>query len=284
MIRPQFNNRLTSICRVTALAAVALTMSTHTPAHADAVMGTYAQPNFLVADGNTVYTAWVYADNSGLNGQLTWGAQYDFFLPPYATLIPGGLGTAFGKPDPARDFFDGNPMIFETLSPPGIPSGRLVNQSDQVSNNAGDLQFYRFTINTNAPIGLGNFDLGPNSALTDPASVPQPFTKQNIPFTITALPGDLTLDSFVGIDDLNTILGNWNANASFPNYPTGDVTGDRFVGIDDLNWVLSNWNNGTPPPPVSTVPEPTTATLLAFACTAALRRNHRHNTRSDIPH
>jgi len=266
----------TPSCLYTLIPALAVTVSA-IPAAAQpgAIIGTYAQPNVLVADGATVYTAWVFADNTGLNGDLTWGAQHDFFLPSYATLIPGGLGTAFGKPDPARDFFSGDPMIFEIFSPPGIATGRLVNQADQVSNQVGDLQFFRFTINANAPLGQGNFDLGPNTALTDPASTPQRFTKQNIPFTVTSIAGDLSLDGFVGIDDLNTILGNWNATAAFPNFPTGDVTGDRFVGIADLNRVLGNWNTGTPPPPSTPVPEPATATLLTLVCLTTLLRDRQ---------
>ncbi len=265
-------DRASWLCAMGSALAVTIA-ATPVPILANAVIGTYAQPNVLVADGNTVYTAWVFADNTGLNGDLTWGTQHDFFLPPYATLIPGGLGTAFGKPDPGRDFFSGNPMVFEFFSPPGTVTGRLVNQADQVSNHAGDLQFFRFTINTNAPIGQGNFDLGPSTALTDTASIPQPFTKQNVPFTITSLAGDLNTDGFVGIDDLNTVLGNWNATAAFPNFPPGDVNGDRFVGIDDLNWVLGNWNAGSPPPPIINVPEPATTTLFITACITTLRRS-----------
>jgi len=243
-----------------------------TPAHANAVMGTYAQSNFMVADGTTVYTAWVYADNTGLNGDLTWGTQHDFFLPPYATLIPGGLGVAYDIPDPSRDFFEGNPMVFQTISAPGAVSGRLVNPFNQASNKFGDLQFYKFTINTNAPLGMGNFDLGPNTALTDPTSSPQPFTKQNIPFTITALAGDMNNDGFVGIDDLNNVLSNWNASAPAPNSPPGDVNGDGFVGIDDLNWVLSNWNNGTPPAEDAAIPEPAMLALLSLGALATFGR------------
>ncbi len=272
MRRFHFNDCYAILFYTPATAAIAVICAVATQANADAIIGTYAQPNVLVADGTTVYTAWVFADNTGLNGELTWGAQHDFFLPPYATLIPGGFGTAFGKPDPARDFFEGSPMIFETFSPPNTVTGRLVNQADQVSNKAGDLQFYRFTINTDAPLGQGNFDLGPNTALSDPASAPQPFTKQNIPFTVTAFQGDLNLDGFVGIEDLNTVLGNWNASASFPNSPTGDVSGDRFVGIEDLNWILGNWNAGTSPTPAPLAPEPATAALFAIACMATLRR------------
>jgi hypothetical protein len=264
----------TPLCAMIPAAAVTIGANALT-VHANAVMGTYAEPNVLVADGTTVYTAWVFADNTGLNGEPTWGAQHDFFLPPYATLIPGGLGVAYGKPDPARDFFEGKPMIFEVISAPNIVTGRLVNQADQVSNKVGDLQFFRFTINANAPIGSGNFDLGSGATLTDSAAVPQPFTKQNIPFTVTGLTGDLNLDGFVGIEDLNTILGNFNAGAAFPDYPTGDVTGDRFVGIEDLNWVLGNFNAGTPPAPgfATTVPEPSAACVVSVGSLALLRRD-----------
>ena len=80
------------------------------------------------------------------------------------------------------------------------------------------------------------------------------------------------LDGFVGIEDLNTVLSNWNASTTFPDFPTGDATGDRFVGIEDLNWVLGNWNAGTPPASSTAVPEPASAILLAAVCIASLRR------------
>jgi len=58
--------------------------------------------------------------------------------------------------------------------------------------------------------------------------------------------GDLDNDGFVGIADLNIVLGNWNQNIP-PGDPLADPSGDGFVGIDDLNTVLGNWNAGTPP-------------------------------------
>ncbi|MEZ6193125.1 MAG: hypothetical protein R3C45_17775, partial [Phycisphaerales bacterium] len=54
--------------------------------------------------------------------------------------------------------------------------------------------------------------------------------------------GDLDSDGFVGISDLNIILGNWNDNVP-PGNPAADPSGDGFVGINDLNIILGNWNN-----------------------------------------
>lgn len=75
-----------------------------------------------------------------------------------------------------------------------------------------------------------------------------------------ALAGDLNLDGFVGIEDLNIVLGEWNASP--PTNLAADPTEDGFVGIEDLNIVLGNWNAGTPPSAGAVVPEPTTAATL----------------------
>ena len=76
------------------------------------------------------------------------------------------------------------------------------------------------------------------------------------------LPGDLDADGFVGISDLNIVLGNWNQDVP-PGDPLADPSGDHFVGIEDLNTVLGNWNAGTPPGEVSgAVPEPGALALL----------------------
>ena len=52
--------------------------------------------------------------------------------------------------------------------------------------------------------------------------------------------GDLNMDGFVGISDLNLVLGNWNSHN--PADSRADASGDGFVGIEDLNLVLGNWN------------------------------------------
>jgi len=86
-----------------------------------------------------------------------------------------------------------------------------------------------------------------------------------------SLTGDLDGNGFVGIDDLNIVLANWNQNVP-PANPLADPSGDGFVGIDDLNEVLGNWNAGTPPPGGATVPEPATLALVGLGGFAVLRR------------
>ena len=85
------------------------------------------------------------------------------------------------------------------------------------------------------------------------------------------LEGDLNGDGFVGVDDLNIVLVNWNQNVTPGDKSQGDPTGEGFVGVDDLNIVLVNWNNGTPPAGAA-VPEPASLALLGLGGLAVLKR------------
>lgn len=97
------------------------------------------------------------------------------------------------------------------------------------------------------------------------------------------LTGDLDGDGFVGITDLNIVLGNWNQNVTAGDPLVGDPTGDGFVGIEDLNEVLGNWNAGTPPgvDSVNIVPEPGTAALIGTGV-LCLCRNRWRDMRSVV--
>lgn len=88
------------------------------------------------------------------------------------------------------------------------------------------------------------------------------------------LDGDLNSDGFVGVEDLNLVLGNWNLNVP-PGDLRADPTHDGFVGIEDLNLVLGNWNSGSPPSEGGAIPEPATAALLGVGILTIARRYQR---------
>ncbi len=90
---------------------------------------------------------------------------------------------------------------------------------------------------------------------------------------VPLLDGDLDGDGFVGIADLNIVLGNWNQSVP-PGDPLADPSGDGFVGIADLNVVLGNWNAGTPPSDGAAIPEPGTGLLLLTLGVVMSRRRY----------
>ncbi len=124
--------------------------------------------------------------------------------------------------------------------------------------------YTQLLLNFNEPEGSPTVaDLGAN-AMT--GFLGAGFTGATAPTIIsTELPlGDTDLDGFVGIEDLNIVLGKWNQTTA-PGDPA-DPTSDGFVGIEDLNLVLGNWNTGTPPGG-NAVPEPG---VLALAATGLM--------------
>jgi len=128
--------------------------------------------------------------------------------------------------------------------------------------NPSGFDFILFGDNTGDP------DYYPNSAITGP-------TGDLLRYLVNGpLDGDLNGDGFVGVDDLNIVLTNWNQTVTPGDLLSGDPTGEGFVGVDDLNVVLSNWNAGTPPTAeaTGTVPEPGTLSLSCLTATLLLRR------------
>lgn len=94
--------------------------------------------------------------------------------------------------------------------------------------------------------------------------------------TLPVIGGDLNADGFVGIEDLNAVLGNWNQNVTTGLFTLGDPTADGFVGIEDLNAVLGNWNAGTPPVAGhADVPEPVSWLGWSLLTLGALHRRTR---------
>ncbi len=83
--------------------------------------------------------------------------------------------------------------------------------------------------------------------------------------------GDLNNDGFIGLDDLDIVLSNWNQTTT-----TGDLNGDGYIGLDDLDIILNNWNTGTPSTASQlTIPEPASAALLFTGSLFFHRRQRR---------
>ncbi len=96
----------------------------------------------------------------------------------------------------------------------------------------------------------------------------------NLVMLTVPIVGDLDGDGFVGITDLNIVLGAWNQNVP-PGDPLADPSGDGFVGLADLNTVLGNWNAGTPPGNVANIPEPGAFSLFAGLVCMRIRQRSR---------
>jgi hypothetical protein len=166
----------------------------------------------------------------------------------------------------------GNPHVVTTgieLSLPltaiGSPTGDI--RVTAFINGAG----HNFVSNQFSGQGV----LQPNFGFLPPNLATEAAGNQFVTITQPAtLDGDLNGDGFVGIADLNIVLGNWNL-AIPPGDPLADPSGDNFVGIADLNVVLGNWNAGTPPVDLAAIPEPATATLALGLLIALIPRRSR---------
>ncbi len=91
---------------------------------------------------------------------------------------------------------------------------------------------------------------------------------------IAFLRGDLNGNGFVGIDDLNIVLNNWNQGVTIGDPLQGDPSNDGYVGIEDLNLILGNWNAGTPPG-VAGIPEPSVLGMMGlWGAGSVLRRGY----------
>ncbi len=219
--------------------------------------------------------------------------QFDHFVnpaapTPYAVEQNPGVGTIddtlnydlsfYGKVDSTD--FTGVDIFYQILwldqdaSHGGGVKGETLTQLIPAGINTS---YQQFGINNmDAPDGtdsyLLRFQLSPGAV----ADIANGLYIDNVSLAIVGgnpLTGDLDSDGFVGINDLNIVLGAWNQNVP-PANPLADPSGDGFVGIDDLNTVLGNWNAGTPPT-VGNVPEPTTLAFLSAAVITGMAKRRR---------
>ena len=76
--------------------------------------------------------------------------------------------------------------------------------------------------------------------------------------------GDLNLDGFVGIADLDLMLSHWNMTVPRGDTAQGDIAGigNGYIGLDDLDILLRNWNSGAPPSVNDVFPVPESGSWL----------------------
>ena len=86
---------------------------------------------------------------------------------------------------------------------------------------------------------------------------------------------DITGNWLGGFSQLGLDIETPGTTNVLPPPLAGDINGDGFVGIDDLNVVLGNWNAGTPPAGGNaSIPEPASIALLSIGGAALLRRRN----------
>ncbi|MEZ6192473.1 MAG: hypothetical protein R3C45_14450 [Phycisphaerales bacterium] len=187
-----------------------------------------------------------FLDNPSIPGGSTRTADINFslFTPTVLRLQGTALGTnatstgsldlSLSHPDPMilslkldKDT-DTYELMYKDGSNPwaSLGTGNLGNKLDESDVRDGNTLRFRAQNNFGA---VGEYFDVDRIYLTDVD-----------PSTFVPLVGDLNDDGFVGIGDLNIVLGAWNQNVAAGNKMLGDPSGDGFVGIEDLNEVLGN--------------------------------------------
>jgi hypothetical protein len=80
------------------------------------------------------------------------------------------------------------------------------------------------------------------------------------------LNGDANLDGTVNINDLSTVLTNYDKADA--NWTTGDFDGDGTANISDLSVVLTNYDTSSSAASIRAVPEPSSLLLVAIGLVA----------------
>ena len=227
-------------------------------------------PNQLTVIGDADGTVTITVDTNAINNLGEYATWINFDGAPLQVvgdfMNEAGGAADWDPSDPAFDMTDegnGYYTFDAIISTPGI------YQFKASFGNGWDDQVGTDGFNNNA-ITKGFQTTTPNEAVTLFVDL----ANRLLGIEPDAIPGDLDGDGFVGIDDLNLVLSNWN-QAVPPGNPLADPSGDNFVGIDDLNAVLGNWNAGTPPNTSANIPEPATLTLIVVGVLTTLRRHRR---------
>ena len=216
------------------------------------IQGGYVGPSFDAGDGSTInITGGNISFNFDANPGSTvnyMGGHIDRSFGASADSVVNIYGTSF--------FLDG--VDITASFTPGVPF--TITDRD-VTFTCTVLSGHTFTFNlrsTDYTIGSGSGYCDPDATLT----------------IMVPIPGDLNADGFVGLDDLDRLLANWNTTVTPGDLLNGDANNDGYIGLDDLDLILNHWNTGTPPQSI-TIPEPASIGLLMLSATAITQRRHR---------
>lgn len=233
-----------------------------------------------LTSGTTNYPGYAI---SGSDVKMNSNPQAVWTLDWFQLILAHEIGHAIGLGDvdvlgPSGRFIDNNYNPASALTTLTDPWAHLVNTSNpgasplslytvQDANPGIDTPGVDILMETNIPpvllgfdVPLGNDDFGGRQFLYPSIT------------TVPLLSGDLNGDGYVGLDDLDIILGHWNSNVVPGDLLSGDTSGDGYIGLDDLDTVLSHWNSGMPPSDYRDIPEPGVLALWLVAGAMIVRR------------
>ncbi len=173
-------------------------------------------------------------------------SQFDTYLHSETIDTPFGPRIVINLTGSAGDLVAGSLQSFDTQS-----INMTWDSSGTEKSDIGEMNLGRFTLSDDA---TGTWSLAVTEAFNPHVRfVNNPIV--NGQMVLSPLNGDLNFDGFVGIEDMNLILGAWNQTVTAFSKP--DPSGDGFVGIEDMNIILGNWNAGAlprqpqPPPQIN---------------------------------
>ncbi len=249
--------------RYTATVALSLTLSSATAlaAQADTAVSVFVDPTNPIPN---VIANTIQADGGGID----WTAA--------ALVVELDQGAVYNDPVidgmlPQDGFWGISPELQWDTWVGTVPSAAN-GANDQGTLSAGDLGSFTLAMadqlisaswggtskNEIGPTRIGNISLTDDAVGTWSLAVTFAFSPQTVflnnpvvngEMVWDPMVGDLSFDGYVGIADLNILLGNWNQNTTPGDRAMGDPSGDGFVGLDDLGTALGNWNTGQQPRP-----------------------------------